>query len=106
MSRLRIFSLVFALAGTLGGVSYAQTISTSTLVGTARDATGAVVPGAKIKVVNVDTQFASETISSAEGSYTVLYLSPGNYRLTVEKPGFKTYTQEGIYIHTDETPRI
>jgi len=106
LQTLRIPVCLCVLAATIVAVSYAQETSTATLVGTVTDPTKSVVPGAKIKLVNVDTQFVSETTTSAEGAYLVQYLPPGNYRLTVEAAGFKTYAQEGIYIRAVETPRI
>ena len=106
MSRLNVSVRLLLLATTIAVTSYAQTASTATVVGTVTDAAGAVIPGAKIRIVNVDTQFASETVASTEGGYRVAYLAPGNYRLTVEAAGFKTHVQEGIYVRAAETPRI
>jgi hypothetical protein len=84
----------------------AQTTGTGTLVGSISDSSGAVIAGAKVTVVNIDTSFVSETVASAEGSYQVPYLTPGNYRLSVEAAGFKKYVREGIQIRTGEIPRI
>jgi hypothetical protein len=86
-------------------VATAQT-QTATLVGAVRDATGAVVPAAKVTVVNTETSFRSETVTSNEGSYYVPYLSPGVYRITLEAAGFKRYVNDGVAIRTGETPRV
>jgi len=56
--------------------SLAQVTGTATLVGTVTDATGAAVPEAMVTVVNTETAFRSETVTEADGSYTVPYLSP------------------------------
>jgi len=45
-------------------------------------------------------------VTTAEGTYNVPYLAPGNYRLTVEAAGFKRYVREGIQLRTGETPRL
>jgi hypothetical protein len=84
----------------------AQTAGTGTLVGTITDNSGAVMSGVKVTVVNADTAFTSETITSAEGAYQVPYLAPGMYRITIESPGFKRYLREGVQIRTGEIPRI
>lgn len=84
----------------------AQTTGGATLVGTVSDSTGAVVPAAKVTVVNTATAFVSEGTTTTEGSYYIPYLSPGSYRLTIEAGGFKKYVREGITLRTNETPRI
>ena len=100
--------LVRCFAGFFLAVSlaFSQSTGTATLVGTVTDPTGAVIAGAKVKVVNTGTQFVSANTTSAEGSYYVPYLIPGSYRLTIEANGFKTYVREGITLRTNESPRI
>jgi hypothetical protein len=78
----------------------------ATLVGTITDSTQAVVPGARVTVVNPETSFRSETQSGPEGNYYVPYLAPGTYRITVEAGGFKRYVRDGFTIRTGETPRL
>jgi hypothetical protein len=105
--RLAILMVVILLRGVVPpGTLSAQTAGTATLVGTVTDSTGSVVAGAKISVVNVETRFTSETITSAEGSYYVPYLAPGAYRLTVEAGGFKRYVRDEIIVRTAEIPRV
>ena len=93
-------------AALLTGAMLAQTAGTGTLVGTVTHTTGAVVAAAKVTVVNVDTSFVSETVTSTEGSYYAPYLAPGTYRLSVEAAGFKRYVRDGIAIRTSEVPRV
>jgi opacity protein-like surface antigen len=88
------------------GLSMAQTTGTATLVGTITDNTGAVVPGASINIVNTETQFVSNSQTTAEGAYYVPNLRPGTYRLTIEAQGFKRYVREGLILRTSETPRL
>ncbi len=61
------------------------------VTGRVRDSTGAVAPGATVRVVNLETNLASETATNAEGNWEVPNLNPGQYRVEVEKPGFKRY---------------
>ncbi|MFN3324401.1 MAG: carboxypeptidase regulatory-like domain-containing protein [Bryobacteraceae bacterium] len=97
----------FMLVAAIATVSLcAQTAGTGTLVGTVTDTTGAVVMGAKVRVVNVATSFVSEATTTGEGSYYVPYLAPGTYRLTVELEGFKRYVREGVVVRTGEIPRV
>ena len=73
---------------------------------TVTDSAGAIVPGAKVMVVNTATSFRSETTTSPEGSYFIPYLSPGTYQITLEAPGFKRYIRDGLVIRTAEMPRV
>ena len=85
---------------------FAQTTGLSTLVGVVTDTTGAVVPGAKVSVVNTETQFNFDGVTNSSGSYYVPYLRPGIYTLTIEAQGFKKYVRDGIELRTNEQPRI
>ena len=79
---------------------------TGNLVGTVSDATDAVIAGAKVSVVNVDTNFVTETATSTLGSYNAPFLAPGTYRLTVEGPGFSRHVREGILVRAGDTQRL
>ncbi|MFN7925176.1 MAG: carboxypeptidase-like regulatory domain-containing protein [Bryobacteraceae bacterium] len=98
---------VLAAVALLTSVSAsAQTTGAATIVGTVSDTTGAVIPGAKITVINTQTAFKFEGASNAEGYYYIPYLRPGIYNLTVESQGFKKHVRDGIELRTNEQPRI
>src|SRR5436305_10368685 len=84
---LRAVAIVLSAAFPL--IAMAQTTGAATLVGTVTDPSGLAVPGAKLTLVNTETSFRSETVTSTEGSYVVPYLSPGTYQITLEAAGFK-----------------
>ena len=63
----------------------------STIQGTVRDLTGAVVPGAKVKIVHVATSLARDTETNGVGFYSFPQTSIGRYRLTVQYPGMLTW---------------
>lgn len=71
--------------------------------GTVTDATGAVVPGAKVTVINAGTNQAVRLTTSSEGSYNALSLEPVLYRITVEAPGFKKAIIEKLKVDTSAT---
>jgi hypothetical protein len=58
------------------------------IVGAITDASGAVVPGARVTATNVGTQATRETLSDKDGQYQVLELPIGVYRVAAEHPGF------------------
>ena len=101
--------IVFQASVTLSiaiSAGMAQTGGGATLVGTVKDSTGSVIAGAKVRVVNTETSFVTETSSSAEGAYYVPYLIPGNYRVTVNAAGFKEFVHEGLTLRSAEVPRV
>ena len=94
-----------ALAGAfLAAIASAQ--FNSGIQGTVTDSTGAVIPGAAVRVTNAATGIVRETVTSAEGVYFVVSLGAGRYRVTVEKPGFTKTEQDGIELSVNETIRI
>jgi hypothetical protein len=72
---------------TLSIVAWGQTGS-STISGNIKDPTGAVIPGAKVKVVNEATGVAIDSVSNEEGLYRAASLLPGSYRIEVSLEGF------------------
>ena len=51
------------------------------IAGVIRDATGAAVPGATVRIVNEENGKTAEAVSAAEGTYRATGLAPGRYRL-------------------------
>src|SRR5215210_4884541 len=80
--------LVFLLLGVSLPVS-AQT-ERGTIVGIARDATGAVLPGVTVTVTNAATGVAQVYVTNAEGLFEAPFLSPGAYRVSAALSGFAT----------------
>src|ERR1700694_1365349 len=74
---------------------YAQ-VSGATLTGTVSDASGAIIPNAKISIHNVATGEVREVTTDAAGFYTAPNLLPGKYEVTVTSPGFSTAVRSGI----------
>jgi Carboxypeptidase regulatory-like domain len=63
--------------------------ATGKVIGTITDQQGAVIAGAKITVTNTATQVTRNALTNQDGYFEVLLLPIGNYRVTVEKDGFK-----------------
>ena len=87
-------------------VTMAQTGGGATLVGTVKDASGSFVAQASVTVVNTATAFVTTTTTKAEGAYYVPYLTPGNYRVSVNAAGFKEFVREGLTLRSAEVPRV
>ncbi|MBA2341537.1 MAG: ankyrin repeat domain-containing protein [Pyrinomonadaceae bacterium] len=83
-----------------------QMAGSASLVGTAFDPNGAVIPGAKITLSNTGTSSVQTTASSDEGAYRFESLEGGDYTLKVQSPGFKDFTLERISLQDVEQRRV
>lgn len=100
---LRHGSLLAAavLFASLGSAQFSSGIQ-----GTVADRSGAVVPGVMIRVTNLDTGVSREVSSSANGTYAVPSLSPGNYTVQALKEGFAGAKQESLVLPPDEVRKV
>src|SRR6202453_215347 len=69
---------------------YGQSTTSGDIAGVITDATGAVVPNAKIVVTNSDTGVTQTLTSGSNGGYRAPLLKPGVYKITVTANGFET----------------
>ena len=75
--------------------AFAQ-LPTATILGTVRDASGAVVPGAAVTAKNVDTGNSRTANTESDGSYRFSALPVGNYEVDIEHAGFSKETRTGL----------
>ena len=78
----------------------------ASLTGRVSDESGAVIPGAKITLVNLGTNDTRAFQADASGVYAFPQLAPGEYSLTVEVTGFKKEVRRGIALETGQDARI
>ena len=67
-----------------------QSIVTGDVVGTVTDPSNAVVSGATVRLISVDTGASVEVKTNASGSYRIPLVKPGNYKVSVTQSGFRT----------------
>ena len=68
----------------------------ATITGTVTDPVGAPVPGAQVRVTDLERNVASDADTNESGIYIVRFLQPGAYSVRVQKEGFKTVTRERV----------
>jgi hypothetical protein len=98
-----LFSVILLLSCSL---SLRAQSTYGTLTGTVADATGAAVPGATVTLINRATEEKQVQSSGDTGLYSFVNLNPGEYRLVVEKTGFKHVNRENVIIQVQQTTRV
>ncbi|PYS25852.1 MAG: hypothetical protein DMG11_22005 [Acidobacteria bacterium] len=96
-----VLAIVFACAAI-----WAQAVSTAQIVGTVKDQTGAVLPGAEVAATQTDTGAKRTALTDEAGYYSLPNLPVGPYRVEVTLPGFRAYVQTGIILQVNSNPVI
>ena len=78
---------------------------TGDISGTATDASGAVVVGAKVTVKSLASGATRETTTNDEGQFSVPQLEIGSYSVSIEKSGFKVYKGSAL-VRSGENSRL
>src|ERR1700735_1914193 len=92
MQMLPLVFLVLCLAGS----GRAQNSNAGDIRGTVTDATGAMIPGVNVTILDVDTGVTKELTTTAAGLYDAVSILPGKYKITFSKDGFDKYVRDGI----------
>ena len=89
----------------LTGASFGQAFYGS-IVGTVTDPSGSAIPQANVVLTNLGTADRRVDVADASGSYQFVNLVPGQYKLEVEKTGFRRLAREPIVVQVQSTVRI
>ena len=99
---LRVFLLISIVSIVLTSAVVLRADVTGSILGVVHDRSQAVVAGAKVLATNIQTNLKQETTSAGDGSYRILALPAGNYRLTVTASGFRTFTETDIEVKVND----
>ncbi len=83
----------------------AQLASTTSLVGTVVDPTGAPVVGATVTARNEGTQETYTTTTNGDGYYEIQFVKTGTYTVTAKQAGFDVLGKSGILVATNQIAR-
>jgi hypothetical protein len=103
LSRLRcvVAALILAsCAATLNG----QSATTGALEGAVKDAAGAAVPNATVRLLNRATDQAHTAVSDANGAFRFSLLPPATYQVSFSAKGFKTSLMKELTVNVSEVP--
>ena len=90
----------------LNPASAAAQSASSTLTGTVRDASAAVIPGVTITARNTATNETRTAVSSPDGLYRLTNLPRGTYEVKAELQGFQSVTQTDVLLTVGDTVRL
>ena len=94
-------SLLISASLSLYGQSTFGSIS-----GSVTDTSGAIVTDAKVTLTNLGTSEKRTQSSGSDGLFTFVNLFPGQYRIDVEKQGFKHFVRADITVQVQQDTHI
>ncbi|MBI3280764.1 MAG: TonB-dependent receptor [Acidobacteria bacterium] len=103
MQNSRYMCVILAMAAALPAAAQSFT---GTILGTVRDASGAIVPNATVTAINSDNNQKREATTDASGVYSVPLLPPGKYSIEAVAQGFRKFVQEGIVLQVQQQARV
>jgi len=104
-SDFRIIFVLLLIAATTG-LGYAQTGTSSALVGTVHDQSGGVIPGANVVVTNDSTGAQYTAITADNGTFMIPALNAGTYTAKVSMPSFKQSITKNIVLAVGVTTNL
>jgi Carboxypeptidase regulatory-like domain len=85
--------------------AYAQLATTTSLVGSITDDSGALVPAVNVTGVNEATHDTYNGVTNAQGFYELQFVHIGTYTITAAKSGFQTIRKTGIPVDINQVVR-
>lgn len=101
---MRLITLV--VMGMISAFVLQAQVDTGAITGTVTDASGAVIPNAKVTVKNVETNLAVNLATNDSGFYSAMALKPGSYQVATTAEGFRGATRTAIELRVQERLQI
>lgn len=89
----------------LPSVALAQVSNNTALVGTVTDASGSVLAGVSVVATDEATQVKYAGTTNGEGYYSIPFVQPGTYDISVEQPGFAKVLSKGVAVQLNMSAR-
>ena len=106
MKRVWGFVLIGLILLLPGANAWAQGGATAQISGAVKDSSGGVLPGVDVTATQTDTGLKRSAVTETDGSYTLLNLPPGPYRLDAVLQGFRSFQQTGIVLQVGGNPVV
>lgn len=98
--RIARVSLVIFSLSLFGAITLQAQNPQASISGVVSDPSGAVIPGATVKVTDTMRGVSYQAETNQTGVYVIKYLTPSTYRVTAEKSGFQTYVVDAFPLTT------
>src|SRR6266849_19107 len=85
---------------------FSQAGASAGIYGSVLDAQGAIIPGVRVTLQHVRTNQTRAAVTNQAGEYSFPLLPVGEYRISVEQPGFKKYQETGILLQVNDNVKI
>src|SRR5947208_16471031 len=107
-SKCRMISCVFSttLVVLLFSFALSAQVNFGRILGSVKDPTGAVLPGARVNIIDTQRGLARTVTTDEAGLYNAPTLTPGTYTVRVEFPGFKTLSRENVVVEVGSEIRL
>src|SRR5687767_14746749 len=94
-----------AMCASFAAPAWAQ-FETASVLGTVQDPTGAVVPGANVTLLSLDTGIATTKVSDDKGGYEFASVRIGNYKVSAELSGFAPAVANNVRVSIGARQRV
>jgi hypothetical protein len=78
----------------------------ATLGGSVKDPAGSTIPGAAVVATATNTGTKSSTVSDSAGQYSIPFLAPGTYDVSVKAPGFKEFVRKSLQLNSGDHAQV
>jgi len=105
-SRLFVWSILTSILTVCSLNPCFGQVYSSSLTGVVVDSSGAVVPGAHAVLTDEQKGFTYPATTDNEGRFVLRNVPPGSYKLAVNTPGMRPYTQTGITLNVGQNASV
>jgi len=103
---ITFLSALLLLAVFLFSPAVQAQLYSGTVTGTVSDPTGAIVPNAKVTLVDQNKGYAFDATTDSAGRYLFRSVAPGTYKIKVEAKGFQSEEQLGVAVDVSQNLSI
>src|SRR5271156_1102637 len=96
----------FSLAAIMMGSPVSAQSTFGSISGTVVDSSGSAIPDAQVTLTNLATAATLTVTTGGDGLYSFVNLNPGDYRVDVQKDGFKHFKREPVTVQVQQAVRI
>ena len=94
------------IAAFLAALAVMAQVDTGAILGVVTDRSGAIVPGATVKIVEISTNAQTELVTNDSGFYSAPALRPGRYQVSVTKEGFRPQRSEPFDLRVQDRAQL